>query len=302
MIAADARYSVGQVKTDTGIKTYSLGSRVGAVAAGNALSPFTAAEMTRGIADDHDRLSPELPISFYSTVRLFSFFLDKVEKASPWSTGCEVVLAGFLANGIPALAKVLTRPSGKTEVNLWLPKQPGSLVAMVGQAAAKEQVAAAIARTFLETGRWVERAAATIWYLSKHEGEPKIGGGPAIAVCHRAGVLQWPFVVVEGHVYLRGLDVTESAPFSPEESNDGALRIKYDEGWHSATDQERPQSAVRQDDGFVGISRWVDDWVLPKELFDWKVDPEVLRPPPDLGLPPAVVVVVRPGEMGGLPV
>jgi len=71
LIAADARHSFGTMNADMAIKTYSLGSRVGAVAAGSSLSALTAAELTRGIADDHDRLSPEQPIGFYSTVRLF---------------------------------------------------------------------------------------------------------------------------------------------------------------------------------------------------------------------------------------
>jgi hypothetical protein len=71
---------------------------------------------------------------------------------------------------------------------------------MVGQRNAKEQIAAAMSRTIQESGRWVERATGTIWYLSKHEGEPTIGGGPAIAVRHREGVLHWPFVIVDGHV------------------------------------------------------------------------------------------------------
>jgi hypothetical protein len=301
LLAADARYSVGSEKTDAGIKTYSLGSRVGAVAAGNALSAFTAAELARGIADDHDRLSPEKPISFYSTVRLFSFLLDKVERTNPWRPGCEVVLAGFLANGSPALAKVRTRASEKTVVDCWAPKQPGSLIAMVGQPSAKEQVAASISRMFLESGHWVERAAATIPYLSKHEGEPAIGGGLAVAVCQREGVLHWPFVVVEGRAYLRGFDVTESVRFSLQGGAEGVLYVRYDEAWHAKTDQERPGLAHRRDEGFLGMSRYLEDWVRPEELFDWKVDPEALWASPDLGLPPSVVIVVRPDEMGGLP-
>jgi hypothetical protein len=298
LIAADARYSFLEESADIAIKTYSLGSRVGAVAAGSALSAFTAAEMVRGIADDHDRLSPQLPISFYSTVRLFSFFLDKIEKANRWSKGCEVVMAGFLANGSPALAKVLTRASEKTEVHCWAPKRPGSLVAMVGQPNAKEQIAAAMSRTFEESGRWIERATATILYLSKHDGEPTIGGGPGVAVCHRQGVLHWPFVIADGRTYLRGFDVTESAKVS---GGEGVVQLSYDEPWHSQTDQDGLSAPVRRDEGSLWLSKYVEDWVLPRELFDWKVDPEALRPPPDLSLPPSVVVIVRPGELPGLP-
>jgi hypothetical protein len=113
--------------------------------------------------------------------------------------------------------------------------------------------------------------------------------------------LQWPFVFVEQRVYLRGFDVTDSAQIPPDTNSPTVLRIGYDEAWHSDTDRERPQAAVRRDEGFLGLVKYVDDWVPPRELFEWKLDPDLLRPPPDLSLPASVIVIVRPGEIPGLP-
>ena len=139
LLAADCRYSTANAATDTAIKTYALDRTTGAVVAGNALSVASAVELTRGIADDHNRLSPNLPINFYSTVRLFAFFLDQIEQRSPWSEGSEVVLGGFLSNGMPALAKVYTGPSRRAEVHLYSHSHSGSLMLFVGQRDGKEQ-------------------------------------------------------------------------------------------------------------------------------------------------------------------
>jgi hypothetical protein len=201
--AADCRYRIGRATADMAIKTYSLGSRSGAVAAGSALSVSTAAELTRGIAEDHNRSTPDTPINFYSVVRLFSFFLNQTESANPCSEGCEVALAGFWSNGNPAIAKIGTKPSCKTEVHVYAPKQPGSLIVMVGQRDAKEQIFSAICRAFAETGsNWIERAVSTIAYLCEHEGERTIGGAPSVAVCANDGTLYWPFVELDGKTYL----------------------------------------------------------------------------------------------------
>src|SRR5262245_50163103 len=107
LIAADRRLSTSEnISSDMAIKVYSLGSHVGAVTAGSGLSCATAAELTREVVDDHARLTPDAPVSFYNTARLFAYFLDRVDRQNQWSQGCEVVLAGFLDNGAPVLAKV----------------------------------------------------------------------------------------------------------------------------------------------------------------------------------------------------
>jgi hypothetical protein len=298
LIAADSRYSIDAQSADIAPKTYALGRKVGAVAAGSALSVGAAAEITRGIAEDHDRLSPQAPINFYSTVRLFAFCLDRVESENPWTPGSEVVLAGFLANGSPALAKILTRKGARTEAYCYAPKRRGSLIAMVGQQDAKEQLAATVSRAFKEGrqhwAQWLGRAAATIWYLAKHEGVPSIGGTPSVAVCSPREDIFWPLVVIGGRKYLRGIDVTESVRDSNVE---GTLHIRYEEAWHSETDQQRTVPEVRVDEGFLSLSRFVDEWVSAREIFDWKVDPDALSVKPDANADPDVVLIFRRGEV-----
>jgi hypothetical protein len=168
---------------------------------------------------------------------------------------------------------------------------------MVGQSNAKEQIAAAVSRAFLE-GRqyWTEHAAATIWYLAKH-GAATIGGGPALAVCSRGSNIYWPFVVVEGRTYLRGFDVTESMP---DPAGEGVVRLSYDEAWHSQPDQTSATADIRLDEGFFLVSRFVEGWLQPRELFDWKVTPQDLSRKPDLDAERAVVVIARSGELSWL--
>lgn len=295
LVAADSRYSWSAEWADIGIKTYALGCRTAAVAAGNALSVASTADLVRGVADHHDRNEPNAPINFSSTVRLFSYFLDRTERENASTKGCEVVLAGFLDNGSPALAKVTTLPASRTVVHCCAPKQQGSLIMMVGQQDAKDQIASAIARAFGE-GRqhWAERAAGTIWYLCKHEGVPTIGGAPSVAVCERGGNLYWPFVVVDDRTFLRGFDVTESMGGV---TGDGVLQLSYDESWHTETDQQRVSAELRHNEGFFWASRYVDEWIDPQELFLWKVDPDDLKPLPDMSLAPSVVPIFRPGEL-----
>jgi len=301
LLAADSRCSTAQASADMVIKTYSLGGRTGAVAAGSALSVATAAELTRGVVDDHNRLTPTAPVNFYSTVRLFSSFLSRIERANPWSTGCEVALAGFLSNGSPALAKVSTSPHEKAIAHMYAHKQPGSLVVLVGQPGAKHQICAALEQAFGEPGpHWIQRAVATIQYLCQHEAERTIGGAPSVATCTRDGPVQWPFVVVDGKTYLRGFDVSASIPSSvTPRPDDGVLYLAYEQAWHSAADRAAREVTPKLDEGFVGMSRYVDDWVLASELFAWKVDPEAFGPTPDLTLTPAVVVIAVPGELPG---
>jgi hypothetical protein len=297
-LAADCRYSAGGQSADMALKTYALGRQVGAVAAGSALSVGAAAELTRGVADDHDRLQQDKPINFYSTVRLFAFCLAKVERENPWSSGSEVALAGFLENGSPSIAKVVTRRGQPTEVFLYAPRQCGSLIAFVGDAEAKSLLVAGVARTLGEGQQfWTERATAMIWYLSKHEGAASIGGGPAVAVCARGKNIHWPIVTVDGRTYLRGFDITES---TPNPTGDGIVRLTYDEAWHSETDQNRTMPPVRGDDGYFSLSHTVEGWIEPAEIFEWKLTPPELAGKPDFQADRSVVAIVRPGEMPGV--
>lgn len=298
LLAADCRYSTASAATDTGIKTHALDRTTGAVVAGNALSVASAVELTRGIADDHNRLQPDKPINFYSTVRLFSFFLDQIEQKSPWSEGCEVVLTGFLSNGTPALAKVWTGPRRRAEVHVYAPRFTGSLFLFVGQRDGKEQIFSSVGQALQEGGQhWVQRAVGTIAYLCEHEGERTIGGAPAVAICTRNEVMHWPIVVMGNRTYLRGFDVTEMAPASPPFAGDQRLHVQYDQPWHARVDQNRIDVAVRRDEGFVSVSWYVDAWVPSSDAFNWKLEPEVFRELPDLTSPPQYVGITRPGEV-----
>ncbi|HEX4334531.1 MAG TPA: hypothetical protein VH062_01385 [Polyangiaceae bacterium] len=300
LLAADCRLSFGHAKANVGIKTYALGPRVGAVAAGNALSASTAAELTRGISEDHDRAEPDKRINFYSTVRLYAYLLNRVELDNPWSDGCEVAIAGFLSNGTPALAKVTTAPSRRAEVHLYAPKRFGSLILMVGRADAKEQIFGAIARDLRESGaRWIAKAVGTIAYLCEHEGERTIGGAPSVAVCSQAGPVYWPLVVDGDRTYLRGLDITEYAPASKPFPGDDRLHLQYDQTWHSQVDRDRGLRPMRVDEGFIGLSHYVDEWLSLKDIFEWRVDPDAFALAPDPTLPPEYVAIVQPGELSG---
>ena len=125
-----------------------------------------------------------------------------------------------------------------------------------------------------------------------------IGGAPSVAMCRRDEAMFWPLVVVGERTYLRGLEITESIP-SPVGNT--VLHLDYDESWHSNNDQQRTEPVALRDEGVFSISRYLEDWVKPSELFDWKVDPEALVPTPDVHRPASVVLILRPGELSWLP-
>lgn len=298
LIAADCRYSADNSFTDTGVKTHALDLTTGAVVAGNALSVASAVEMTRGIADDHNRIQPKSPINFYSTVRLFAYFLDQIEKQSPWSRGCEVALAGRLTNGMPALAKVITRPARPSEVHIYAHKAPGSLFLFVGQREGKEQIFAAVGQALKVGGDdWINRAIGTIAYLCEHEGEHTIGGAPSVALCPHQGVLHWPFVVMNNRTFLRGFDISAACPPSPHFEDDQRLHIHYEQNWHAVVDRYRNEPPVKLDGGFLSKSWLVEAWTPPADAFNWKIDPDELVSSPNLSIPPEIIGVVRPGEV-----
>jgi hypothetical protein len=64
---------------------------------------------------------------------------------------------------------------------------------------------------------------------------------------------------------LRGFDVTKSVPVPP---GDEWLNVRYDEAWHSEADRERIPPAMRLDEGFFSLSRYLENWIAPAELFD----------------------------------
>jgi len=146
------------------------------------------------------------------------------------------------------------------------------------------------------------RELSAVYYLIQHQGEPTIGGGLSVATCTGSGFLEWPFVVVDGRTFLRGFDVTAIVPPSTGATPaDGRIHLEYEEEWHSFADLEGSGLPQRQDDGFLGLSLYLDEWVKPAEVFEWKVDSPALAGPPDLALAHSVVVIVRPNELHAAP-
>jgi hypothetical protein len=206
------------------------------------------------------------------------------------------VLAGFLRNGSPSAARVISKPHERTQVYIYAPVRRGSMIVMVGQPDAKEQLWSALHRVFAESpGRWFEKLAGTIHYLCKHEGVRSIGGAPSIAVCSIDETMFWPFISVDSRLYYRGLDVT-ACDFRPEGRN--LVAIEYDEGWHAVNDQERRPGAVRRDEGFVDLSCYLEDIIQPSNIFKWADrDPKRLEGVPDPEAPAGVNVIIRPGDL-----
>lgn len=293
-IVADTRNYAQGSSADMAIKTFSLGPRVGAVAAGSALSCSTAAELTRTFTSVPPSEPSAAPWSFYDTARLYAFFLEQAEARNPWSPGCEVALAGFWKNSTPALAKVTTRRAQDTVLLFYGHEGPGALVAFVGQRDGKQQIASALEASFQgESTEWFERAVGTLWYLARHEGEPTIGGAPSVGMSLGANVF-WPFVAIDDRYYLRGFDFTDMGPPTPEEP---VLRIDYEESWHSEVDQLRHQPELRVDAGFRGLAAHLRACAVPSNLFKPMHDPEVFREPATRQGLPHFVIVIRPGEL-----
>jgi hypothetical protein len=275
LLAADARASRDEEHADTGIKTFALDSRVGAIESGDALSSATAIEMTRAVIADHNTIQPTTPFTFFNTVRVFSFFFDRIVQGRWHDSSSEVILAGFLQNGRPALASVKANHGDRTRVHLYSHVQPGSLIALTGQNEAKEQILLALRRAYDEDETsWPDRTASAIWYLSCHEGMPAIGGGVALAICRGAGCVTWPLISIAGRVFLRGLDVTDCYRDDTEKK---PIVLEYDETWHALADAEQQLPKKRGNEGFHPMFKYVDEWVPPTEAFKLHYDPSELR-------------------------
>jgi hypothetical protein len=109
VVAADTRISVPDGPlTDAGVKTYELGGPCAMVAAGHALPPMMAAELTRSLIENHIRRSPDSRVTFFDTVRLASFFLKRA--AEEQSASSQAAVAGFLKAGAPCVASIVVSP------------------------------------------------------------------------------------------------------------------------------------------------------------------------------------------------
>jgi len=305
LLVADCRFSAaGETATDRGLKTLSSGRQTGAVAAGHVLTMSTAAEMTRGIVDDHDRNTEANPAGFFETVRLFSYFLNDLSKGSN-NRACEVVIAGFLRNGNPALAKVITRVGRPTLATLYTHRQRGALISFIGEPIAKVPLMNAI-RSGFDRGslHWVKYATGAIWHLSQDPRRRGIGGAPSVAICGSGGHLYWPFVELAGRLYLRGFDVTDARA----DIFGDIFTVPYDRQWHSdigkmaAPPEARgPGVAPSQASAILAMEYKVENWVRTATLLRSGPEPEELQAAPQLDGPAAIIEVLHTKEIPAEP-
>jgi hypothetical protein len=269
MIAADTRLSASQQTfTDAGIKTFDLGGRAAMVAAGSALPALTAAELVRTIVVNHNRREPDRRLGFYDTMRLLAFFLKR--SAEQQQARCEVGVAGFLASGVPAVARVVVSPE-RNRVS-FVSIEPGGKIAIpVGERSGRALLLRGMETARREGRPVLASGLSLLWYMAKHQGAfQSIGGGISVGSCQLGeDYFSWPVVELENHRFLRGLDVTAChRPGWPE-----PVRLQYDEAWCAATDR-----AVEDDlDPPVRVERGggydVDSMSTAETLFQTHDDP-----------------------------
>lgn len=233
-VAADTRISsvggVGQV--DAGLKTYELGARCAMVAAGLALPPITAAELTRSLVTGHNRSHP-VEVGFLTTVRIFSILLFRI--AQPFRGLCQVAIAGFLRNGNPCLALVHVSPDFN-RVAFRKVSVGNTLAIPVGDPHASRLLLTAMDWAHREKRSSIGAALNTLIYIAKHEGMwNSVGGALAVGSCSSGSEsFEWPVIRVGSDLFLRGLNVTEQY----REGWPPATSINYDEEWCARIDQE----------------------------------------------------------------
>jgi hypothetical protein len=233
-VVADSRISLGGGHhMDAGVKTYDLGGPCAVVAAGHALPPLMAADLTRTLVEGHNRKNPEARLTFFTTVKLFSFFAWRAAREQGARSRMAVV--GFLEQGEPCIATVTVSP----EFNRTNFKKlsPGDVTAIpVGDQAAAQLVLEAMARAKQEGGKVVQTAVGALFYLCKHEGAFRsVGGGLSVGTCLAPEIhFAWPIVEIDHSLFFRGMDVTSirGTRAQPPES------VDYDEGWFASIEVE----------------------------------------------------------------
>ena len=271
LVAADTRLSSAQTTlTDAGIKTYELGGRTVMVAAGHALPVLSAAEIVRAIVENHNRREPSRRMSFYDTCRLLAFFLKRSAEQPGWA--CEVIIAGFLSSGTPALARVIVSPD-RNRVAFFQPEQEGFIAIPVGDFTGKRLLLRGLMAAKRENRSLVASGVGLLWYMSRHPGAfTSIGGGISVGFCSANDeAFSWPVVEVDGQRFLRGVDVTQYCrPGWPP-----PIVLLYDESWCSLLDEQVALDAPLVD-GFVpehGSSYEIDALSTPDTLFQMHNDP-----------------------------
>lgn len=269
IVAADSRITFGDdVKSDAGLKTYELGGRAAAVAAGSALPAIHAADIVRTIVENHNRRTPERRLGFYDTTRLFSFFLKRAADAQ--GAQCEIAIAGFLNSQVPAIALVHVTPARSRVI--FQSVEPGEKAAIaVGSSEGGRVLMRGLAS--LAGKPIIAPALSLLWYIAQHPGAfESIGGGLSVGTCTaEADSVSWPIIEIAGRRFLRGLDVTDSyRPNWPP-----PVTIDYDDGWCEGMDRRFDAKEDTVEPGGVEVSDFdIDSLSTADTLFQTHDDPK----------------------------
>jgi hypothetical protein len=230
-VAADTRISLGPHTVDAGLKTYELGDRCAMVAAGAALPPMTAADLTRSLVEGHNR-SSSTKVGFFNTVRILSILLLRVAK--PYNANCRVAVAGFLRDGSPCLALIQISPQ-LNKVCFRKAIEGASAAFPVGDDNAARLLLTAMAAARAENRSPLGAALNMLIYIAKHEGMwESVGGALSLGACSAgAQAFEWPIVRVHDRYLWRGIDVTDHYGAGWPT----AAPINYDESWCAKVDR-----------------------------------------------------------------
>lgn len=251
-VAADTLISKddGSYRNENSVKTLDLDDGIAAVFAGSVAPPFIAAEMARGLLRSQMATESAARLGLFDVARLVCHFtrlaLSNIGEHS------ELVLAGYLRSGTPALARILvTEATEATEavarVAWILCPRGGSIAIPVGPPDAKRVLLTSMARAKLEGESIVHAAVGSIEYMMRHQGKvfSRIGGQASLGVCEGVGErFRWPAIILGDRTYWRGMDVTGlwrrelSVPFP----------LPYDETWHAETDQRAASLPLPEED------------------------------------------------------
>jgi hypothetical protein len=269
-VVADSRLMQdGITLSDAGIKTYELGGRSAMVAAGHALPALTASEIVRPVVENHNRHN-EKPLGFYDTVRLLAFFLRRSTRDT--QAKCQVVVAGFLQSGRPCLANVIASPDVNL-VRFFSVEDGDQCMIPVGRPEAGAMLLQGVAAAQAERRPIFATAVSLVWYMCRHPGAfPSIGGSLSVGSAEVEHTrFSWHHVEIEGHRFLRGMDVTECVrPGWP-----AADKVDYDEAWCADLDKRLNRNADSGDAlvHVLGGGYDVDALSTPETLFQTHDDP-----------------------------
>lgn len=270
-VVADSRLMRdGTTLSDAGIKTYELGGRSAAVAAGHALPALTSSEIVRPFVENHNR-NNEKPLGFYDTVRLFAFFLRRLSSQDTQAK-CQVVVAGFLESGRPCLAYVVASRD-VNRVRFFSVEEGGNFIIPVGRSEAGTLLLQGLAAARIERRPIFATGISLVWYMCRHPGAfSSVGGGLSVGSAEVGHThFSWLHVQVEGRRFLRGMDVTECVrPSWPLPAI-----VEYDESWCAQLDRRVNQDigSFHNPESVLGGGYDIDTLSDPETLFQTRDDP-----------------------------